>query len=611
MDIAGFLSSYPPFDELDPARLSAVARSVEIEHFSAGVEILVKAGEPAKALYVIRKGAVELLDNGRLIDLLGEGEVFGQFSLMAGEGPTVTVRSHEDTLCYLIKPSFADEILGSSAGLSFVIGSMRRRIQSATENAGGDVHDRRYKPVGQIIRRDPVTVAAETPIAEAAATMAAQRVSCLLVSMRGGWGIVTDRDLRGRVVALRGSLEAPVESIASYPAATIGFDVIAGDALVQMLAEGVHHFPVTGAGGDILGVVTDTDLMGLGRHTPFAVKSSVERADSAQAVAQAGAELPQVVCAMVEGYSDPVDVGRVTALVVDAMTKRLLQLGIERQGDPPCAWAWLALGSAARQEQALRTDQDHALAFDSGSSPESVDPYFAELAEFVTAGLEQAGIPRCKGDAMATTSALRRPLDSWVDTFIRWMSDLSAEGSVLSSIGYDFRQVAGPLDAEPVLDQAIRSAREHPGFLRHLGRRALDLHPPTGFFRDLVVEHKGEHAGRLDVKHGGILIVNNLARVFAVRAGVAAKGTRARLDAAAAIGDLQPDVARELDEAFHYLWEVRLRHQTAQVRAGIEPDEFVDPATLGPFSRSGLKEAFRVIARAQRMLATDLGIQLR
>lgn len=612
MDIVGFLGSYPPFDQLDPDRLSAVARGVEIEHFPAGVEILVKAGEPAKALYVIRKGAVELLDDGRLIDLLGEGEVFGQFSLMAGEGPTLTVRSHEDTLCYLIKSSMADEILGSSAGLSFVIGSMRRRIQSASEHGRTDEHDRRYKPVGQIIRRAPVTVNAAVPIAEAAATMAAERVSCLLVSMRGAWGIITDRDLRTRVVAVRGSLEAPVESIASYPAATIGFDVIAGDALVRMLAEGVHHFPVTGAAGGIVGVVTDTDLMGMGRHTPFAVKSAVERAGSPEAVVEAGKELPQVVCEMVEGYSDPVDVGRVTALVVDAMTRRLLQLGIERLGDPPCAWAWLALGSAARQEQALRTDQDHALALDPAGGPlEAIDPYFAELAEFVTAGLERAGIPRCKGDAMATTAALRRPLNAWVDTFIQWMSDLSGEGSVLSSIGYDFRQVAGPLDAEPTLDEAIRSAREHPGFLRHLGRRALDLHPPTGFFRDLVVEHKGEHAGRLDVKHGGILIVNNLARVFAVRAGVAAKGTRARLDAAAATGDLQPDVARELDEAFHYLWEVRLRHQTAQVRGGIEPDEFVDPATLGPFSRSGLKEAFRVIARAQRMLATDLGIQMR
>ena len=610
MDIAGFLGGYPPFDELEPERLSEVARTVEIEHFPAGAGILVKSGEPARALYVIRKGAVELLDDGRLIDLLGEGEVFGQFSLMAGQGPTLTVRSHEDTLCYLIKPSLADQILGSSAGLSFVIGSMRRRIQSASEHARTDVQDKRYKPVGQIVRRGPVSVEPETTIADAAATMAAERVSSLLVPMRAGWGIVTDRDLRTRVVAIRGSLDSPVESIASFPAATIGVEVIAGDALVQMLAEGVHHFPVTGADGQMVGVVTDTDLMGLGRHTPFAVKSAVERAGSADAVSEAGKELPQVVCAMVEGYSDPVDVGRVTALVVDAMTKRLLQLGIERQGDPPCAWAWLALGSAARQEQALRTDQDHALAFDAaGAAREAIDPYFAELAAFVTAGLEGAGIPRCHGDAMATTSALRQPLDGWVDMFIRWMTDLSAEGSVLSSIGYDFRQVAGPLDAEPTLDRAIRSAREHPGFLRHLGRRALDLHPPTGFFRDLVVEHKGEHAGRLDVKHGGILIVNNLARVFAVRAGVAAKGTRARLEAAATSGDLQADVARELDEAFHYLWEVRLRHQCAQVRAGVEPDEFVDPATLGPFSRSGLKEAFRVIARAQRLLATDLGIQ--
>ena len=209
---------------------------------------------------------------------------------------------------------------------------------------------------------------------------------------------------------------------------------------------------------------------------------------------------------------------------------------------------------------------------------------------------------------MATMRALRRPLDGWVDAFTEWMLDPSAEGSVLSSIGYDFRQVSGPLDAEPSLDRAIRTARARPGFLRHLGRRALDLHPPTGFFRDLVVENRGDHAGRLDIKHGGILIVNNLARTYAVRAGVAAKGTLARLQAAADAGDIDADIARELQEAFHYLWEVRLRHQTGQVVAGVEPDDFIDPATLGPFSRSGLKEAFRVISRAQRLLATDLGV---
>ncbi len=168
--------------------------------------------------------------------------------------------------------------------------------------------------------------------------------------------------------------------------------------------------------------------------------------------------------------------------------------------------------------------------------------------------------------------------------------------------------MAGPLDAEPTLDRAIRTARERPEFVRHLGRRALELKPPTGFFRDLVVEHRGEHAGRLDIKRGGILIVNNLARVYAVQAGVAAKGTPARLGAAVGAGALDSDVARELIEAFRFLWEVRLQHQTVQVHAGAVPDDFVDPAALGPVSRSGLKEAFRAVARAQRSLETDLGL---
>ena len=132
-----------------------------------------------------------------------------------------------------------------------------------------------------------------------------------------------------------------------------------------------------------------------------------------------------------------------------------------------------------------------------------------------------------------------------------------------------------------------------------MARRALDLKPPTGFLRDLVVEAKGEHAGRLDIKHGGITIVNNLARVWAVRAGRDREGharTPARRRRGA--GRSSTRVADELVEAFRFLWDVRLRHQAAQVRAGEPPDDFVDPATLGSFSRSGLKEAFRVIAQS-------------
>jgi CBS domain-containing protein len=615
VDIAGFLRRYPPFADLDPERLEAVARSVEIEHVAEGTTILSREGDPATALYVIRKGAVELTDDGRPLDVLGEGEVFGQFSLLAHDRPSSTVRAVEDTLCYLIPAALAEEVLGTEPGRGFVLRSMRRRLSAASERAAipqDDEHDDgRYRPVSSLLRRPPVTIRADAPVIEAARTMAAERVSSLLIEDERGLGILTDRDLRTRVVAAEADVAGPVAAVATFPAVTIPADTLAGDALVRMFADGVHHLPVVDATGELIGVVTDTDLMGLGRHTPFALRSAIERAADPAEVAAAGADLPPVVVAMVESHAEPVEVGRVIALAIDTMTQRLLRLAVDRLGEPPVAWAWLALGSAARHEQALRTDQDHALVLDcTVDEAPAVDPYFAALAEEVTAGLEAAGIPRCAGDAMATVPMMRAPLSEWVRRFETWMNDPTISSGTLSAIGYDFRRIAGPLDAEPPLDDAVREAAARPGFVRFLARRTLDLRPPTGLRGNLVLDRDREHAGTLDVKHGGITIVTNLARVFAVRASSSRKATIPRLEAAAAAGVTTPELAHELTDAFTYLWEIRLRHQANQVRAGEPPDDHVDPAALSAFGRSGVKEAFRVIARTQRTVAAEPGVDV-
>jgi CBS domain-containing protein len=609
VDIASFLRRYPPFDALSEERLRAVANATQIEHFPLGTVILRQAGEPATHLFVVRRGEVELVDDGRLLDLLGEGEVFGQFSLLAAESPTLTVRAREDTLCYLIDPSVADDLLETNAGMAFVVSSMRRRVRRAAEAGQPEAPDPRLQPVASLLRRSPVTVAPGTTVAVAAGLMAAQRVSCLPVAAPGAerpLGILTDRDLRSRVVAARRSSDTPVEEVATFPVVTLPQTAMAGEALLAMFEYGFHHLPVVDGDGRLVGIVTDTDLLDLGRHTPFAIKSAIERAADRDAAVTAARDLPAVVTSLVAASADPVDTGRVVSLVVDALTSRLLRLGQQRLGEAPAPWAWLALGSAARHEQSLVTDQDHAFAHDGDAG---TDAWFAELAGFVTDGLEAAGIPRCKGDAMAVHPQMRRSLSGWVDAMRGWMDDPGPDGSILSSIVFDYRRVAGPLDAEPALDGVVREARAHPQFLRHLGRRALSQAPPTGFFRDLVVEAKGEHAGRLDVKRGGLTIVANLARAYATGAGLIEKRTIERLTSAADRGAVDATISRELTEAFHFLWEVRLTHQANQIRAGESPDDFVDPATLGPVARRGLKEAFRSIARAQRALAAELGVR--
>jgi CBS domain-containing protein len=144
-----------------------------------------------------------------------------------------------------------------------------------------------------------------------------------------------------------------------------------------------------------------------------------------------------------------------------------------------------------------------------------------------------------------------------------------------------------------------------------MARLALAHRPPTGFLRDLVVEHSGEHEGRLDVKRGGLLPVTDIARYAGMQAGVASASTRARLEAAAAAGTLPERDAATLREAFDFLFALRLEHQVEQVRAGVRPDDFLDPRGLNALTRGYLRDVFRAVARIQRGLEGELALRAR
>jgi CBS domain-containing protein len=609
VDIARFLGRHAPFDSLDAKLLSTIAEAVLVEFFPKGSIILEQGGPPAEHVYVIRSGAVEILEDGRLLDLAGEGEVLGALSVVSEEGPTATARAHEDTLCYLIGREVASAALASGSGLSVIGRALRRIVIRSQEGVRYD--DLGRTRVGSLVRRPPVTFPAEGTVAEAAARMVEDRISSLLIPLRQGFGILTDRDLRSRVLASGRPPETRVEEVMTSPAHTISSDSMVGEALLEMLDGGFHHLPVVDGVGHLIGIVTDTDLLGLARQSPFALKSAIERSVDEASAIDAARRLPATASELVEASVDPVDVGHVVGATLDTLSRRLIELAISRLGQPPVPWAWIALGSEARHEQALRTDQDHALAYEQdGRSQPELDAYFATLAEAVTSGLEAAGIPRCRGDAMAVHPTLRRSLAGWLAQFRSWMSDPGIEGSTLTSITFDFRRIAGSLDIETPLNDLIRSApRAYPQFLRHLAHRALDHRPPTGFFGNLVVERHGEHAGQLDVKRGGIMILTSLARAWALRAGRTEKRTLQRIQAALDTGQIDEDARLALEEGFRLLWQVRLDHQVAMIRKGRPPDDFVDPRSLGSITRRGLKEAFRIIEREQRGLAIELGVR--
>ena len=395
----------------------------------------------------------------------------------------------------------------------------------------------------------------------------------------------------------------------AQPTATVR----AGKDLACLVIDGDVARRVLGTAGGVAFVQASLRrgvLQSLARE-PRSLQEEILVAPDRQSAVEAAMRIPQMACGLVDDGSDAAKVGRAIGASIDALTSRLLTFSIADLGEPPAPWAWMALGSEARLEQALSTDQDHALAYDPGERPdEELDPYFATLAERVTAGLEAGGIPRCTGDAMAITPLLRRSVASWAEAFHGWMTDVGPEGSLFSSVVFDHRTIAGELDMGAVIAPIVSAAPErYPNFLRHLGHRALDRKPPTGFVRALVVESKGEHAGRLDIKHGGISIVTNLARYYAIRTRSAETGTLARLRAAAVAGQIGEDTRGALEECFRLLWQLRLEHQVRQVKDGEPPDDFIDPADLGPIERLALKEAFRIIGKEQQQVAADMGVR--
>ena len=149
-------------------------------------------------------------------------------------------------------------------------------------------------------------------------------------------------------------------------------------------------------------------------------------------------------------------------------------------------------------------------------------------------------------------------------------------------------------------------APNHPALLRLLARFALTHRPPTGFLRGLVVEHGGERRGKLDLKHGGVIPIVDLARWAAMSAGVTCTSTAERLRVAGDAGTLTPGDARTLLEAHELIVGLRVEHQVEQLRAGETPDDFIDPARLSPLTRSYLREAFRAIAAVQKRVAAEL-----
>ena len=304
--------------------------------------------------------------------------------------------------------------------------------------------------------------------------------------------------------------------------------------------------------------------------------------------------MPHMLVTLVDAGLDAGAIARVLSAQCDAATTRLLDFAFERHGPAPAPWAWLALGSVARREMTLASDQDNAFAYAAGGGPEA-DAYFAALTADVNAGLAACGFGPDRGDVLARDPRWRMTDERWVAVLRECLEHPDRSGLVRAAVSFDFRHVAGGLAVVAPLVAVIRDAPAHPDFLRRLARTATDVAvplPPRTRLR--------RAPPTIDLKRGAVLPIANLARLHALSAGVTISSTLDRLVAAERLGALPGADATALREAFLIVSGVRMRHHADAVRAGGPPDNAIEPAALPPLARAELYSALRAIADAQR-----------
>lgn len=617
-DVVEFLAAHAPFDAVERPALDRIASSIEVEFHLAGATIFAQGEQPLGHLRVVRSGSVELLHDDRVLDHLESGELFGQASMLSGLPAGFSARAAEDTLCYRIPAEEARILLARPEGLRYVARSL---LQTPAEAMGlrplATVGDPALTPVASLIGAEPVVCSPQDAIAEAARRMTEAGQSCVVVRLPDGeLGILTDRDLRSRVLAAGVGGDAPVSAAMTAPAYTCRPDQLAEEVLLEMLDRDIHHYPVVSATGRLLGVLADTDLVAIETRSTFNLRKAIGRARSQEELVAAASELPATVIALHDARVDAANVMAIYTVVVDALTRRLLELAVAARSQVP-AFAWLALGSLARREGTPGSDVDSAIVWfdapgeESAPGAEETLALLREIGAEVVTGLEACGLRRDEQGVNASDPLVVRALSSWRRAVTGWLENPTADQAlILVSVFVDSRPVWGIHMGTPIAD-TFASAPRNPLLLRLLARMALAYRPPTGFLRGIVVEHSGEHRGRLDIKHGGMLPIADLARWGGMAAGVTSASTRERLRAAADAGTIPAEDARTLEDAWDLMTELRLEHQIGCLRAGRTPDDHVDPAALSALTRSHLKESFRAIASIQKRIASELSLGAR
>ena len=619
-----FLKRFPPFDKISEEDLKTLSENIRIKYFEPDQAVFNEGDTPGKYIYLVREGMVRLSERNEPVDICDEGDIFGVRSMLSGKPYVLQALTGEDSLLYLIPIAIFKPLLAqySEVALYFAAGLaagqiVLRKEQNRQEDGLKIIEE--IQPDGLqglntfSPKRSLVTTDQSVQIQEVARKMTHENVGSVVIVNKQGLpkGIVTDTDLRKKVVTGHQSIESPVRNIMSYPVITIKENTALSDILILMMQRQVHHLCFTEDGtpaSRATGIISERDLLlEQGSHPAILVKEIFQSRDTL-ALPRVRDKAEELLTHYIRQEVSIKTVTGVITAINDAIIKtavRHAQQKLEKEGleDPGLRFCWLSLGSEGREEQLLRTDQDNALIYEDPKKDqkEIAQTYFLQLAEVVIQVLLDCGFAKCPADIMAKNPRWCASLSQWKSYFHQWIMVPEEQALMYSTIFFDLRPVEGDATLVEELEKYIQSLMDKQSiFLHYLAKNALQNPPPLSFFKNLVVEKSGEHKNEFDIKLRAMMPLIDIARLLTLYHQV--KGVKNTIHRFNKLCEIEPEQEMLFREAI-MAFELLLRIRTKNGLANHDPGRYIPVDQLNKLERQMLRNAFEPIKVLQQLVS--------
>ena len=621
--IADFLKEYAPFDNLTLQELSEIATSIRVMNLEKN-KILFQIDDALHdSFYVVASGVINLSvisdAEETLLNKCQVGDIFGLRPFFAKNNYMMTAKAREESIVYAIPiATFRPFVANNSNVLNFLLESFAANTWNSKDQenlkgklASDNVFYSNQKSETQYFQsltynRSPLTATIKDIAKEVALQMAENlSTSVFICDNYLPIGIVTNADMSFKIASGLFPITTTMNVIMSSPVVTVAENVSLAEAQLLMLKHNVTHLCVTLDGTDksvVKGVIGEHDLIVAQANNPGVLIKEVKRAQNAKELKQIRGRMTDLIQNSIHKNIPLSHINNIASEISLAILKRAVELAILDLGSPPARFAWLSMGSQARKEQLLLTDQDSILVFEDvlPNNYRDVKDYFLKLGKKTTTTLEKVGYELCPNGHMGSNMLWCKSLTDWMKQYDNWMKTPRENSNDLSSIFFDLELVFGDKKIFEVIENVIfKNVENNSLFFDFLGNDALRKGVPLSFFKKFILEEEEPNKDKFDIKTRALMPLIDGARLFALHFNIRRlNNTYLRFKQLAIVDPKNADIYLDCAEAFLTLSKFRVNEGLKNDSSG----QYLNLAELSKIDKEKLKNAFAPMKELEELI---------